>query len=492
MAMSLQGRLERSRVKREIAENERRIKVLNFQNDNLKISRKRKLGATVPGTAERDMPNADRRKAMAMARQRVEESPLYQAIANARVNNIVGREFRLMMRSGDSGWDAEVENWWKLEKDRLDIRGIRTWGQLLRCWQARHDIDGDVGIALVADEFDGKPLSYVQGFEAEHICKDKNDAKDVGIEFDRYGMPITYWVTPDLEAKDAGAISFQRENFCLLMNDNTYRINRARGVSMFLQLFNLGQDYTDLLDAIVQKCKNEAYIGLKFWMQPGGDGNLFGTAQTTDTAENSVDYSQVKMLPGMNLVLGEGENVDVLESKAPHAEFDAFEKKLISRMVMPFGLSYELITGDYSGMNDRTARVQLKQFEKCIRPEQAKIGYVATKIFRWSLSRAVNAGVLTPPDTSTWFDHAWGRPGFPYINILQEAQANILLLDKGLTSRTKILGEQGDDDFDDLMDELAYEQASIAERGISIGTTGVEQLRDSTEPANAQDRTNNP
>lgn len=467
MALTLQQRLERSEVKRKIAENEQRIKVLNFQNENLKYTRKRTLGVVTPGKAERDMPSGDRRRAMAMARQRVEESPLYQAIVNARVNNIVGREYRLLMRSGDSGWDSEVENWWHLEKDRLDIRGMRTWGQLLRCWQARHDIDGDVGVALVADEYEGNLLSYVQGFEAEHIVKNPNDGTDNGVEFDQYGMPIRYWITTDLENKDVRPISFPRENFCMLINDNTYRLNRARGISMFLQIFNLGQDYVDLLDAIVQKCKNEAVIGLKFYMEGNEDGNLFGSTQTTKTAENGMDYSQVKLLPGMNIVLGEGENVDVLESKSPHAEFDAFEKKLISRMVMPFGLSYEIITGDYSAMNDRTARVQLKQFEKQIRPEQAKLGYVASKIFRWALSRAVKGGVLTPPNMSTWFDHSWGKPGFPYINPLQEAQANVLLLENGLTSRTKILSEQGDDDFEGLMSERQYENQVLANMGMS-------------------------
>jgi capsid protein len=144
---------------------------------------------------------------------------------------------------------------------------------------------------------------------------------------------------------------------------------------------------------------------------------------------------------------------------------------MLSRYLLPFGLTYELLTGDYSALNDRTARVAQKQFEKLIRPEQDALSVVTTKIFRWALSRAVNARVITPAAGSTkWFNHSWGKPGFPYINLLQEAQAHVLLLEKGLTSRTKILGEQGDDDFDDLMDELAYENSVIEARGIQIST----------------------
>jgi capsid protein len=155
VALTLQQRLERSQVKRKIVENEAATKAAKmYLNDNLKNTRKRKLGWTDPGRAERDLTNRDRRSAMAMARQKIEESPLAAAIINARLDNIVGAGFKLMMRTPDVAWDTEVENWWTLEKNRLDIRGTRPWAELLRCWQARHDVDGDVGILLVADVFD--------------------------------------------------------------------------------------------------------------------------------------------------------------------------------------------------------------------------------------------------------------------------------------------------------------------------------------------------
>jgi len=479
MAPTLKQRLERSQIRKQIAENEaaeRRAK--NFLNENLKNTRKRKLGWTEPGRPERDLTSRDRRAAMAMARQKVEESPIAAAIINARLDNIVGSGFRLMMRSGNIDWYNAVEDWWSDYKDKMDIRGVRPWQELLRCWQARHDIDGDVGILMVADMFDDVPQSWVQTIEADRIAKDAVDLADTGVEFDRYGMPKAFYVlpydpkvtNPNDSQTQVKPIRYNADNFILYINDGTYRANRARGVTSFLQAFNILKDHEEIMDGIVQKVKNEAFIGLKFFMEGNEDGNVFGDqAQRDATMENGVDYSKVKIVPGMNLVLGEGENVDVLESKSPHSEFDAFEKKLISRIAMPFGFSYELITGDFSAMNDRTARVQLKQFEKRIRREQNQLGFVASRVFQWALSRAVKYGELNPPaGVTSWWNHRWGRPGFPYINILQEAQANILLLEKGLTSRTKILAEQGDDDFEDLMNERAYEQDVMQERAIEV------------------------
>lgn len=473
MAMTLGKRLERSQIKRQIAENEARTKHYNFINENLANSRKRKLGWISPGKAERDFSKQDRRKAMAMARQRVEENPLFQTIVLARVNNIVGRELRLMMRSGDNDWDVAVENWWALEKDRMDVAGLRSWGQLLRAWQARRDIDGDVGVAMLDESFADRPLSYVQTWEADQITKnDAKDANESGIDFDDYGMPLKYYVVSDPNDAKEVARTYPRENFILFKNDNTFRVNRARGVSLFLQSFAIGQDHADIMDGITQLVKNVSFIGFKFTMDAPEGGNPFGAAGGTTTGENGVDYSKVKLVSGSHLVMGQGENAEIMESKNPTAEVTNFEKKMVSRIALPFGLTYELLTGDYSAVNDRTMRVMLKQFEKYIRPEQAEIGRVATKIFRWALSRAVNAKGLTPPaGLATWFNHRWGAPGFPYINILQEAQAQEIMLRMKTTSRTKILAEQGDDDFDEIADEQEYESEGIEDRGLVADQT---------------------
>jgi capsid protein len=408
---------------------------------------------------------------MAMARQRIEENPLYQAIVNARIANIVGRELRLKMSSGNDDWDTVVENWWKLEKDRLDVCGRRTWGDLCRLWQARRDIDGDVGIAMLDQTLGERPLSYVQTWEAENITKGSNaPADDAGIDFDEYGMPLRFYVVPKLDDVSAAPISYDRKNFILYVNDNTYRANRARGVSLFLQSFNIGQAHSDLMDGITELVKNATFIGLQFFRETDEHGNAFGTAGGETTGENGIDYASVKLLPGTVMVNQAGERAEVLEPKNPTTEVSNFEKKLISRMALPFGLTYELITGDYSAVNDRTMRVMLKQFEKHIRPEQAALGNVTSKIFRWTLSRAIEGGEIPAPpaDLKTWFNHRWGAPGFPYINILQEANANAILLEKGLTSEIKILAEQGDDDLDEILDDIAYAQKARDKRGIKL------------------------
>ena len=464
MGTSLEKQRATSAIKRQIADNKHATKVLNYQNTNLKSSTDRKQGWQVPGPAARDLSTRDRQKAMTMARQKVEENPITQALVNARLDNIVGCGHRLRMLSGDDAWDTEVEDWWLLERDRLDIRGIRPWGELTRMWQARHEIDGDVGIALLGQKFKDRPLSYVQTWEADHITMGTNKPDDTGITFDEFGMPVKYFVKTDPKNAKEKAKSYPRENFILYLCDNTYRAHRARGVTLFLQTFNYLEDHEETMNGIIQKVKNESFQGIKYTMK--GENPL----GLDDPADGSTDYRKVKMQAGLNLMLGEGEDAEVLEGKTPHANFDEHEKKLISRIALPFGFTYELLTGDYSKLNDRTARVMLKQFEKRMRHDQKKLSMIESRVFRWALSRAIKGKVLTPPEElKRWFNHKWGYPGFPYINVKQAAEANAINLSNNLTSEVKILSEEGDEEFNELMEDRKYAREVMDDNGIVDG-----------------------
>lgn len=487
MGATLKRKSELAATRRQIAEDNlaaaKAGKFLNYINENLRPSRKRKFGWSVPGAAERDMSTSDRKKAMGLARQKVEEHWLIAAMLDARLDNIVGIGPRLVMRSGDRDFDKEVESLWAIESDKLDIRGVRTWGRLMRCIQARHDVDGDVGGVLASDEFKGKPKQWVQIIEADRISKDPEDAADFGIDFDEYGMAKKFYVW-DRVAKSKTKPYDPRE-FFFYIADPTERAERKRGVSLFIPALNLIEDYNEIMDGIVQKVKNEAFIGIKFWMQPGGDGNLFGSAQEAGTGSSTeIDYSRVKMVPGMNLVLADGEQADVLESKSPHAEFDAFEKKLIARIAFKLGLTYELVTGDYSGINYSSSRAMFEQVKKRIRVEQAGLGAIASRIFQFWIGRQVKFNVIKPPKgmENNYWTHRWGMPGFPYINPQQEAEAQDTLLSLGLTSRTRILADTGGDDIDDILDDLEYEKQSAVDRKVDINGKQPAQQKSVSQP----------
>ncbi len=494
MSVALAKKAEHARLRRQIAEDNlaaaRASKWKNFVNANLKPSLHRKEGWTTPAEAERDFSKYDRRKAMARARQLIEENPLVACIQRKRLDLICGDGPWLKMSSGDRGWDRAVEWWWEVTSRTIDIRSARSWNRLMRCVQARKDVDGDVGIFLYADDVETEdgviPASYCQIIEGDRIERDPVKQPDEGIDFDEFGRATKFWVSSrDGKAKPK---PYAARDFIFFARDSSERAERQRGMSLYLQTFNLLLDYADILEGIVLKVKAESCTGLKFTFDPAT-----GSPLEIENEGDTPDWARARFQPGMNFVMPRGQDVDLIESKAPHAEFDEFEIKLVERIAAPCGLAYPLVTMDYSTFNFSSARAMRGEVRASIEPEQAELGGVASRIFFWALSRAIAGGSLPKPPESikgTWGKHTWGFPRLEYLlKPTEEASAAGMLVERGLMTRTDYIAATSDADFDDVAERLGYEEKKLRESGATVVTTpgGAQPASDLTEDSSTED-----
>ena len=473
-----------AKLNRETASDKLKAEQYKFYlNDNIKSTRKRRVGSSVPASAERDMSSSDRKKALQLSRQKVMESPLVMGIVQTLVDNIVGSGFMLNMKTKNADFNEEVESRWKLAKDRLDVRGVRSWFKLLRMWQYRKTIDGDVGLNLVDGGMgiNNEKLSYVQTIEAERIHKTEiSDIADTGIDFDKRGKPKKYYVGARDKTKSGNTKNpkgIAARDFILYANYPHERAERARGVSMLLQNLNLFADVEEIIDAMRLKVKNEAFMGIKFKMDAGPDGQIFpGT--TSKTNEDGVKRKTVKLVPNLNLNMAENEDAEVLESKSPNAEFMPFARMLIRYAGSRFGLPLEMILFDFSETNYSGGRALLELSKRRFRVEQKELQIVASRVFTWWLSREIKHNKLEVPSdiNGTHWAHRWGVPGWPYLDPMKSANANALNLANGTTSRSRILEDTGENDFDDLAEQISREQKLMEKLGIkyAIGMSGQE------------------
>ena len=471
-----------------------------FKNDNLKSTRKRPTGSTVPSTPERDMTQMDRREAMAKARQRVEESPIVSGIIQRLADNVVGTGFRLIMTTGNEEFDKTVQDRWNMAKDHLDIRGIRTWGGLCQMWYARRKIDGDVGVNMVdGGEFDGMMKSFLQTMEGDRIYKDLTDSKDTGIDFNAAGRPLRYYIGPRQQIgdpfpaqQDIKAVkSFPARNFILYASYLGHRAERARGVSELLENMNTITDLEQIMDAVLQKVKNESFMGLKFQIAPGPDGSIFGQAESTKNSEDGKRRRHVKLVPGLNVTADKGEEVDVIESKSPNGQFMPFIRFLLRYMGTRWGLPLELMLCDFSDTNYSGGRALIQCAKKRFQVEQHELGAVCSRIFQWWLAREIKHNGLKVPDgvTTAW-SHQWGYPGWPYLDPSKEIKAYAEAIANGLTSRQAVLAEVGDMNIEDVAAQLGKEEKLFEEAGatITIGQPGASTAK-TTESTDDDNKT---
>ena len=483
--MNLAQKVERARQRSEVAacnlKAKRDEQCLYYLNQNLTPSRLRPTGYTTPGSAERDFNNMDRERAMSMARQKCEESPVICGMMNSLADNIVGTGYRLSMQSKSQTWNNLVEMRWRFAKDQLDIRGLRSWGRLLRMWFLRRTIDGDTLLNLIGEE-----KSMVQTIEADRI-RDLDNPQSEGIDYDTRGRPERFHVADREQTQGwKNPTTIDASDAIFYFQDLAERAERRRGVSQFLTDFNLFKDIDDIFNAMKIKIKNESVFGLMFKTDPAISG-LFGSIEADKASEDGKTRKTVPMVPGLNLNLDPGENAEVIESKSPNQSWMPFVRFALRFGGMPFGLPLEVILLDFSDTNFSGGRAILELAKRRWRVEQQELDSVASRVFFWWLSREMKHNGLEAPAglNGTEYMHRWGKPAWPYLDPKNEVEAHGAALAFGLTTRDKILSETTDMDVEDVVEQLKYENELYKAAGLNpqVGGYGTKAAGASGEAA---------
>jgi lambda family phage portal protein len=457
--------------------------VREVTNENIAPSRYRRKTWTVVGVAERDLPRFDRESAMAKTRQLVDNDPLMAGMVQTLVDNIVATGYTLRMTTNDTGYNKAVEGLWRNAKDSLDIRGVRSWTKICRCLQYRKIIDGDVGVYHNYIDVDTNEF-HVQLIEADRIRSKKFDYLDQGIEFDDYGKPIRYWIGDrprdqmDISAQQRKGTPIAAEDFYLYAHYPTERYDMLRGVTPLLPLLNYHQDIREIMNAMLQKIKNAAFMAFKTKITPSPTGTIFASEQDR-TNEDGIQRRTTPIVPMSNVELQPGEDMEVMESNEPSPNVSEWIRWVMRYWGTAVGMPLEFMIFDLGTLNYSSARATLDMAKRRWRNEQESLTIPCDKIFRSWLNFTINTDGITPPDSiEDPFSHRWGKPVWPYINPQEEIQAQGLALQYGLTTAHRLLSDHSDLDFDELIAERKREVEAYQKAGIpvSVGVPGSQAL----------------
>jgi len=513
MSKALENRLAAAQMEQQIALANLRTchakKLLAYTNKNLESSPARKTGWTIPGPAERDLTNFDRRTAMAQARQLVEESPVAQVVLNAHLDFCVGEELYLSMRTADRAFNDDVEKRWEEAKDTLDIRELRRWGKLVRMWQARHKVDGDLGLLLVdgGERLGGGRASFVQSVEADRIWREQNKADDCGIEYDDHMRAVKYFIGPHLfsMANKSGGFDARRKSkpvdaqyFIFYPNFPQERAERKRGVSAFMVLLNLLKDIEETEDGMSQKIKNAAFIALLFrQLQATTEGSLLGGLGEEDLADElaAIDDEKpryVALKSGTNIHAEDGQTVEILESKSPSSEYMNYLRHRLRLAGLPLGLPLEFVLLDSTSANFPGLMMAGQAMRRRMKPMQADLRNLCTRVFKWWLAREVEFnGLKVPKAIAGQFSrHRWIIPSGCLIDPKKETDAWATKIEKRLATRQRAIEEVGEgDDFEAIIDEISDEETYMDGKGVSyqVGDPGAPIANDPTDTEGAKE-----
>lgn len=439
-------------------------------------------------------------------RQLVRDFPYFARAVNVLVNFTVGSgiTFQSRVKNPDGKLNKalcqQIEDAFNFWADEADVSGKLHFYELMQLAK-RQDVEpGEFLLVKVNSSVRNRFCPFaLQVFEADWLTtlndnyfgggiKPADGSGNIirqGIEYERLsGRPVAYHFL-DPEGWGGKTVKIPAEN--VIHGFQTLRPGQLRGISPFAPAVLVAHDLNDFMDAEMDGAKMAAKW-LAFvetpdpmgWQNVRAEDNQQIPGQKIEEIENAlIEY------------LRPGEKVNLASHNRPGDNFDPFTRLILRMVGITAGISYELLSGDYSGLNYAVLRGIRNDLAREFDPiQQRHIRQFCNPILRSALDSMVLSGRLPIPDyfrNPFFYRRAqWMPPGMAPVDPLKEGRADADARKSLLKSPQEIVGARGRD-YEEVLDEIAMardmeRERNLAPEEISKSTaTNPEKLSDENE-----------
>lgn len=372
-----------------------------------------------------------------------------------------------------SGIIAEVSNrrlrrLWEPFVEECDAEGALDFYGLQALTERTRSEAGEAIIRFIpADSGKAVPVQ-LRVLEPDYIDsartgKEGENQVSNGIEFDRYGRPVAYWLFDD-HPGGSGFRSIQSNRVPAEEVIHVFRKLRAgqtRGVTEFAAVMLRLRDLDDYDDAEMMRKKIEACLAAFITTPHKGPASGIGPIKT-DPDGRRVE----SMWPGMVGRLEPGEAVLFSDPKSSggYADFQRFGQRAIAA---GYGVPYELMTGDLSTVNYSSYRAGLVDFRLRVATDQSfvHVPQVCRRVMR---EFQEEASIVTGQSSAGSRSRVkWTPPRFELLDPLKETEAEVEAVLSGLELWEEVVRRRGGS-AEEQLERIAEWQKRLRERGIVL------------------------
>jgi lambda family phage portal protein len=380
----------------------------------------------------------------------------------------------------DKSANDTIEIHWERWGKTADISGRhKSLYQMMRTIIKGVARDGEALVRIVRN----RRLPYgmaLQLLEADRLDDTLNQVLDngntirQGVELDSTSRAIAYWIKTAHPGENyatarAGVERVPAAEMCHVFL--TERAEQVRGITWFHAIILRG--------SIIHKFEESAVIAAHI-----GASKIATLERSEDAPDATATMADGQTSAGlsMNVEAGEmfelppGYKLNSWNPDYPHQNFESFLKACLRGLAAGFDVAAHNLTGDMTEVNYSSARIaELAERETWMALQDWFNESFVMPIYEEWLAGALLSGAITfdisgkalPADKLQKFAQASRFQGrrWSWVDPLKEADANEKQLTNKLTSRTRLAAEQGEE-FDDILDELAQEQAMIDASGL--------------------------
>ncbi len=385
------------------------------------------------------------------------------------VNNIIGDGPTPIPQTGSPELDERIkQNWSEWAKDPSRVDTAKTWDfhGLVCLWLRQMFVDGDIFIRPAGES--------MQTLEADWIDSGLGSRNTIhGVELSPVRAPVAYHLRmptlADNWLKGFGGASSPAQilpafdsagNRLVFHLAKPNRYSTTRGMPALTPAIEAMGMIDDIQFAKLIQLQMSACIGLIVTRDPKERTYLGARELVTDPLGGQVNQEHIE--PGGTLYFKQGESVSTLNPNVNATEFAEFMRFLLRMVGGNLGLPLSISMLDASQTNFHGYRGEIDQAKKDFAKNQRVLESRAlvplySHLVRWWA--AVEGWPI--PAGARLTRHKWAHAAFPYINPMQDIQADALALEHLMVSPRDLCAERGRN-WDEIVEE------TIADRVMAI------------------------
>jgi len=439
-----------------------------FGYDAVEDKKRRQAPRTVHGSEDAILPGYKRTKLTATSRDIQRNFTMASWAVRKHLDYV--STFAFQSRSGYEEYDRQFEElmgWWS-RAENCDALGRHDLPRMVRLFEQCRTTDGDVLVVRIRN-------GTLQAVESDRIANPaagsmpKNISIDdlvQGVKLTKDGKPIGFCVNRR-KRNYTGGYEFER----IVSARNAYlsgyfsRFDQVRGVSPLAPAINVYQDLYEGLTYALCKLKVAQLFGLVTYR----DASDALSDINSETDANGYNKYDIRFGQGpFHLDLEDGDKAEILESKTPSEESQAFAQIMIGLALKSLDIPQSFAQENYS--NYSGSRQALLQYELSAESKRRDNIALLNWITTWKRAAWIKAGMLVPPAGVDYrrLKWEWIPRGIPWIDPLKEVRAQVEAIKAGIISRQLVCRTSGNDWFD-IADQLSQEQEYMEQKNLVMG-----------------------
>lgn len=368
--------------------------------------------------------------------------------------------------SGTAGVVKKVEKLWKEWADKtvcdfdgdlnfyglqeLVMRTVAESGEAFVRYRVDYSIDMPFRVQVLESEFCDASKSGTMLENGGWIVQ--------GIEFDKNGKRVAYWLFnqhPDDIINMSGLTSNRVPADEVIHVFRKKRPGQVRGVPTGVQSFMRLRDFDDYEDAQLVRQKMAAcHVAAVYKNEVPDDPT--GSALDDDAEELD------RMEPGQYQYLNPGEEIQFNNPPAVDG-YDEYSRKILQGVAASYGVTYEVISGDYSNVNFSSGRMGWIEMHRNIGSLQWNmfIPKFCNGVMEWFIKFGTIKGHFKT------FGYEWTAPRREMIDPVKETKALSEQVRNGFKSWTEAVTETGQD-ANATFDQLVKEKEARDKAGLQL------------------------